>query len=114
MALAKARRLALLALAAVLLTVGISVSPHAVVSAPSESKDVTVQHSAAVSAVPPGRVVGRPVAEPVVVKVHSPAELNALGAPEPVFAQLGGLTEDIKPATRSARLPATGNRAPPV
>jgi hypothetical protein len=114
MALAKARRLALLLLAAVLLAVGVSISPHAVVSAPSETKDVTVTPSAAISAVPPGRVVGRPVATPAVVKVHSPAELIALSPSEPVFGQLGGLTEDITPATRSARLPATGTRAPPV
>ena len=110
----KARRLALLLLAAVLLALGVSVSPHAVGSVPAGSDDATVAYSAAVSAVPPGRVVGRPATEPVVVKVHSAAELAVLSSTEPAFVRLGGLTRDSTPATRCALLPASGNRAPPV
>jgi hypothetical protein len=116
MAKATAGRLVLLMLAAVLTAVGISVSPHAVLKAPSESKDVTVEHSVVISAIPPGRVMGRPVAEPSVLKVQSPAEFGLLLSAEPALAlvRLGGQHDEGPQVTRAAQLPATGNRAPPA
>jgi hypothetical protein len=112
----KAGRLVLLMLAAVLTAVGISVSPHAVVSAPSDEKDVTVEHAVVVAAIPPGRVMGRPAAEPSVLKVQSPAEFALLpsAGPEPAPLRLGGQHDEGPQVTRAAQLPATGNRAPPV
>jgi hypothetical protein len=116
MAATRAGRLALLMLAAVLTAVGISVSPHAVFTAPSDSKDVTVEHSVVIAAIPPGRVMGRPVAEPSVLKVQSPAELALLpsAAQPPALLRLGGQHDEGPQVTRAAQLPATGNRAPPV
>ncbi|MBP2325148.1 hypothetical protein JOF56_005533 [Kibdelosporangium banguiense] len=115
MAAARAGRLVLLMLAAVLMAVGISVSPHAIVSAPSdESKDATIQHEVVVSAIPPGRVMGRPVADPTLLKVQSSAEFTLQPSAGPMLARLGVVHEDGPQVTREAQLPATGNRAPPV
>jgi hypothetical protein len=116
MAAARAGRLVLLMLAAVLTAVGISVSPHAIVNAPSDSKDATVEHSVVIAAIPPGRVMGRPVAEPSVLKVQSPAEFACLPSATPALELLraGGQHDEGPQVTRAAQLPATGNRAPPA
>ena len=115
MAAARAGRLVLLMLAAVLTAVGISVSPHAIVSAPTDdSQDATVEHAVVVSAIPPGRVMGRPVADPTLLKVQSPAEFTLEPSVGPVLARLGVVPDEGPQVTREAQLPATGNRAPPV
>lgn len=117
MASTRAGRLALLMLAAVLTAIGITVSPHAIISAPSDdSKDATVEHSVVIAAMPPGRVMGRPVAQPTVLKVQSPAEfaLAPSSEPAPTLLRLGGQHDEGPQVTRAAQLPATGNRAPPA
>jgi hypothetical protein len=104
-------------LAAVLTAVGISVSPHTIVSAPSDdAKDVTVEHSIVISAIPPGRVMGRPVAQPTLLKIQSPAEFALAPSSEPVptLLRLGGQHDEDPQITRAAQLPATGTRAPPA
>lgn len=114
MAVAKAGRRALLLLAALLIFVGLPVA--GVAPAPADSSDVSVEHSVVVSAVPPGRVTGRLAADPSLLKIQSIAEFGILPGAGPVLAlvRLGGQDDDSTPDVAAVRLPAAGDRAPPV
>lgn len=114
MAVATAGRRALLLLAAVLVFVGMPVAGPA--PAPAEAGDVTVEYSAAVSAIPPGRVIGRLAADPSLLKIQSIDEFAVLPGVAPALAlvRLGGQDDDSKPDVAAVRLPAAGDRAPPV
>jgi hypothetical protein len=111
---AKAGRRALLLLAAVLIFVGLPVGGAA--PAPADSTDVSVEHSVVVSAIPPGRVIGRLAADPSLLKIQSVAEFGVLPGAGPVLAlvRLGGQDDDSTPDACTVRLPAAGDRAPPV
>lgn len=128
-----ARRLLLLLVAAVLVSLGFAANEtesvvgavpppaqetgHPAASAPAERQSDTetvALEQSVVNAVPPVREVGRLAADPGLLKVHSVAEMADAPSTEPELVRLGGQNEDVLRVSRVAALPVADDRGPPV
>ncbi|ALG08809.1 hypothetical protein [Kibdelosporangium phytohabitans] len=105
-----ARRLLLLVVAAVLMSLVLTPRSEPVPPPSPDNETVAVEQTV-VKAVPPIRDAGRPAADPGLLKVQSLAEMTST---EPVPAMLGEQDEDVPLVSRDAALPVADDRGPPA
>ncbi|CAM3895651.1 hypothetical protein KIPE111705_30300 [Kibdelosporangium persicum] len=106
-----ARRLLLLVVAAVLMSLGFVAREAPAHPQPGTETETVAIDQSLVDATPPMREIGRLAADPGLLKVQSVTEVA--GA-EPVLVRLGEQDEDVPLVSRVVALPVSGDRGPPV